>query len=91
MTYYQAGLGACGITSNGDVEIVVALSSSLMGYQSNSNPYCGKHIKVINGMYSIVATVVDKCPSCQGYSIDLSKKAFLELGEPLAVGQRTVL
>ena len=90
MTYYEAGLGACGITSNGDNEAVIALPVDLMGSQSNGNPFCGRRVKIINGDVSITAVVVDKCMYCSGYSIDLSNKAFLGLGEPLSVGRKAI-
>jgi len=90
ITYYTAGLGACGITSDGDTENVVALPHGLMGTQSNGNPYCGKTITVkcsATGK-TTTATVVDKCMGCDAYSIDLSNAAFLELDD-LSVGRTT--
>lgn len=90
MTYYQAGLGACGVNSNGDIEMVVALPVGLMGSQSNNNPYCGKIVKIVNGNSSITATVVDKCMGCKDYAIDLSTRAFLGLGVDLAVGRKVI-
>jgi len=90
ITYYAAGLGACGSTNDGDTENVVALPHGLMGTQSNGNPYCGKTITVkcsATGK-TTTATVVDKCMGCEGYSIDLSNAAFLELDD-LSVGRTT--
>jgi hypothetical protein len=90
ITYYTAGLGACGSTSDGDAEKVVALPHGLMGTQSNGNPYCGKTITVkcsATGK-TTTATVVDKCMGCDDYSIDLSNKAFLELDD-FSVGRTT--
>ena len=90
ITYYEAGLGACGVTNDGSTENVVALPHGLMGPLSNSNPYCGKTItiKCTTTGKTTTATVVDKCMGCDGYSIDLSNAAFLELDE-LAVGRTT--
>jgi hypothetical protein len=90
MTYYQAGLGACGTYSNGDTDSIVALPAGLMGAQSNGNPYCGKTITIINGDVTTTATVCDKCPGCPDYSIDLSNKAFLATGEALSVGRKVI-
>ena len=90
MTYYDAGLGACGITNDGETEMVIALPVGLMGSQSNGNPYCGKTVKIVNGDISITATVVDKCMGCKDYAIDLSNKAFLGLGEQLSVGRKVI-
>ena len=81
ITYYQAGLGACGITSDGDNESVIALPFAMMGTQSNGNPYCGKTVTITctkTGL-STTATIVDKCMGCTGNSIDLSNKAFAAL------------
>jgi hypothetical protein len=86
MTYYDAGLGACGWTTDGETEDVVALSHVLMGTQSNGNPYCGKTITIkLNGK-SIVAKVVDKCMGCEIHAIDLSNHAFKQL-EDMGVGR----
>lgn len=79
ITYYTAGLGACGTTNDGDTQSVVALPYELMGTQSNGNPYCGKTITVTLNGVSTTALVVDKCMGCTGYSIDLSVKAFSDL------------
>jgi hypothetical protein len=87
ITYYQAGLGACGITSDGDTDLVIALPHALMGTQSNGNPYCGKTVTIEKDGTSIIVTVVDKCMGCDGYSIDLSNKAFSSLGVAFAVGR----
>ena len=88
ITYYEAGLGACGETTDGSVEKVIALPFGLMGAQSNGNPYCGKTVTIKKGSKTTTATVVDKCMGCIGNSIDLSNAAFLELAE-LSVGRTT--
>lgn len=85
LTYYEAGLGACGETTDGSVDKVVALPSWFMGTQSNGNPYCGKTITISYKGKTTTATVVDKCPGCTGNHIDLSNAAFLELAD-LSVG-----
>jgi hypothetical protein len=90
MTYYEAGLGACGIYSNGDSDAVIALPVGMMGSQSNGNPYCGRTVKIVNGDATVTATVVDKCMGCVGNSIDLSNNAFLALGEQLSVGRKVI-
>jgi hypothetical protein len=87
ITYYQASLGACGITNDGDTELVIALPHELMGTQSNGNPYCGKTVTIEKDGVSITATVVDKCMGCDGYSIDLSNFAFSSLGVAFSVGR----
>lgn len=64
MTYYDAGLGSCGDTNDGNTERVVALPHGLMGLQSNGNPYCGKTITIKYGGKTTTAIVKDKCMGC---------------------------
>lgn len=86
-TYYDAGLGACGITNDGTTDKVVALSVQMMGSQSNSgdgqdaNPYCGKTITVEYNGKTTTAKVVDKCQACSYDSVDLSKAAYADLAD----------
>ena len=89
ITYYDTGLGACGITSTNDQK-VVALPHGFMGTLSNDNPYCGRTIAIkcdTTGKTS-TATVVDKCMGCDGMSIDLSPAVFDDLASE-AVGRTT--
>ncbi|KAI7862459.1 RlpA-like double-psi beta-barrel-protein domain-containing protein-containing protein [Spinellus fusiger] len=79
-TFYEVGLGSCG-ESNTDSQLVVALSSILM-----EESYCGKKIKATSGHHSVTATVVDNCPGCDVYDIDLSPAAFEKLAS-LDVGR----
>jgi hypothetical protein len=87
ITYYTASLGACRITSNRDIQNVVALPYSLIGTKSNNNPYCGKTIIItcIATSKTTTATVVDKCIRCNSFLIDLFNAAFLDL-DNFAVG-----
>ncbi|KAF4625711.1 hypothetical protein G7Y89_g12453 [Cudoniella acicularis] len=89
ITYYIAGLGVCGITSDGNTQKVIALPHGLIGIESNNNLYCGKAITItcIATGKTTTATVVDKCLSCEGFSIDLSIAAFLDL-EDLSVANQ---
>jgi expansin (peptidoglycan-binding protein) len=90
LTYYAVGLGACGEDDTGrDMTAnIVAMSSEVMGPQSNDNPMCGRMIKIYNFANGKEATGVirDKCPSCKKGSIDVSQKLFQELGD-LAQGR----
>ncbi|CAL3967262.1 unnamed protein product [Diplocarpon coronariae] len=86
ITYYEAGLGACGTTNDGSTEKVIALPHGMMGTQSNGNPYCGMTVTIKLGSKTVQATVVDKCMGCTGNSIDLSNAAFEELAD-FAVGR----
>ncbi|TVY55033.1 Allergen Asp f [Lachnellula suecica] len=87
-TYYEAGLGACGITNDGSTDKIVALSHLLMGTQSNGNPYCGKTITVEYKGKTTTATVTDKCMGCAIDAIDLSNAAYEELAD-LSLGRDT--
>lgn len=87
LTFFTAGLGACGQTTDGDTESVIALPYELMGTKSNDNPYCNRSVTIEKDGKKIEATVVDKCMGCVGYSIDLSNKAFSSLGIDFSVGR----
>lgn len=71
---------------------MAALPHGLMGPKSNDNPYCGKNISVtcVATGKTIVATVVDKCMGCTGYSVDLSTAAFNELID-LSIGRTSAV
>ena len=89
ITFYQAGLGACGETTDGSVDKVVALPHEFMGTQSNGNPFCGKTVTINYNGATVQATVVDKCMGCVGRDLDLSNAAFDGLGIPESVGRTT--
>ncbi|OBT61408.1 hypothetical protein VE03_09500 [Pseudogymnoascus sp. 23342-1-I1] len=89
ITFYTAGLGACGLTSDGSAENVVALPYEFMGTQSNGNPFCGKTVTIEYGGKTVQATVVDKCMGCVGRDLDLSNAAFSGLGIAESVGRTT--
>ena len=82
-TYYDVGLGACGIT-NSDSELVAAMNYEQFdsfGSMSNGNPICGKKAELHYGSKSVVVTIEDKCPGCAYGSIDLSPTAFQQLAD----------
>jgi len=90
LTYYEPGLGACGITSTGNDDIV-AISHSLFDSQSrgsdpNANRLCGRTIRaqrVDNGITaSVDLRVVDRCVGCAPNDIDVSLGAFKQLADP---------
>lgn len=63
-TYYTAGLGACGETSDGESEDVVALPHDLMGTASNGNDFCGRKVQIKYNGKTATGTVKDKCMGC---------------------------
>ncbi|ROV92793.1 hypothetical protein VMCG_09061 [Cytospora schulzeri] len=85
LTYYDLGLGACGVDNTGQDQSanIVAMSSATMGSQSNGNPMCGKSIKIYNKATGKTATgiIQDKCPGCVAGSIDVSRKLFEDLAD----------
>jgi expansin (peptidoglycan-binding protein) len=90
LTYYQTGLGACGVTSTSSDDIVsvshiifdAAGSSSSTGGNSNNNPLCGLKLRakrfddVRGEERSVDLTVVDRCTGCEPNDIDVSYLAF---------------
>lgn len=82
LTWYDVGLGACGLTSTSD-EAIVAISQKIFDSPDyatanpNLNPLCGKYvtIKGKNGQ-SYQAKVVDRCVGCAEADLDLSQDFF---------------
>ncbi|PWY86247.1 hypothetical protein BO70DRAFT_277263, partial [Aspergillus heteromorphus CBS 117.55] len=79
LTYYVAGLGSCGITSDGTTQNVVALPVGMM-----QDSDCGKTVTITYEGKTSTGTVWDKCMGCDDVSIDLSEKLFGELGSMAA-------
>ncbi|EIM89216.1 uncharacterized protein STEHIDRAFT_145905 [Stereum hirsutum FP-91666 SS1] len=83
-TYYNTGLGACGVT-NVDTDYIIAVSVDL--YNSypgatanpNLNPICGRLITATYNGRSVTAAVKDKCYACAEYDLDFSPAAFTQL------------
>ncbi|KAF2824500.1 hypothetical protein CC86DRAFT_408578 [Ophiobolus disseminans] len=91
LTYYDPGLGACGIDS-GDNDAVVAVSHYLFdevqtGTDPNQNPLCGKKIRArrvnekTGKSASIDVTVIDRCTGCQPTDIDVSPAMFDQIAD----------
>ena len=88
ITYYTTSLRVYGSTSDSDTKKVVTLPYGLIGPKSNGNLYYSKTITItyIATSKTTIATMVNKCIGCDGFSINLSNIAFLEL-EYLTVGR----
>ncbi|KAI9755049.1 MAG: hypothetical protein M4579_004453 [Chaenotheca gracillima] len=92
MTYYGTGLGACGVTSSDDDDIVSVshflFDASSTGSDPNANPLCGLVIRAARddeqagGRRSVDLTVVDRCVGCQPNDLDVSPGAFKKLANP---------
>lgn len=82
-TFYEVGLGACGVT-NTDSDLIAAMNwqqFNEFGSMSNGNPICGKQAILHYQDKSVTVTVEDKCPGCSYGSIDLSPAAFNQLAD----------
>ena len=90
LTYYEPGLGACGVTSSSSQNIV-AVAHSLFdavqtGSDPNQNPLCGRKIRAKrtkegSGERSVDLTVVDRCTGCAPTDIDVSLSVFETLAD----------
>lgn len=77
--------GACG-TKLYDTDMVAALAKPAWGQSTYdtmtgraTNPWCGQKIQIqYNGRF-VEATIMDLCPLCVGYDVDLSLAAWNEL------------
>ncbi|RPA90922.1 hypothetical protein L873DRAFT_1838835 [Choiromyces venosus 120613-1] len=87
-TYYEPGLGACGITSTSS-ESIVAVSHIIfdavqVGANPNTNPLCGRKIWVTREVtpgknVSLEVEVVDRCTGCKASDLDFSLGVFEKL------------
>ncbi|KAL4807868.1 RlpA-like double-psi beta-barrel-protein domain-containing protein-containing protein [Aspergillus unguis] len=93
LTYYDPGLGSCGITSTSSDKICavshVLFDAALTSGNPNENPLCGLTLRIRRGDSSVDVTVVDRCPGCDVDDLDVSSAVFEDLGD-LAEGRVTV-
>ncbi|KAI8884191.1 hypothetical protein K501DRAFT_151941, partial [Backusella circina FSU 941] len=87
-TYYNPGLGSCGIESC-DTDLVVAVNYIQMdnGANPNKNPKCGQKIKIrgLLGLF-VTATIIDTMPTGTKGDIDMSPALFKKVCGSLALG-----
>lgn len=78
--YTDSAMGACGWDLKSESQDFFALAANTMGPYSNSesgdggnkNAFCGRMATIsVNGK-QFSAKLTDKCPGCQGWSIDVS-------------------
>lgn len=91
LTYYEPGLGACGVTSTGTDDIVavshIIFDAASTGSNPNANPLCGKVIRIVrdfsesgkSGNSSVDVTVVDRCTGCAATDLDVTLSVFTKL------------
>ncbi|KAJ3751326.1 RlpA-like double-psi beta-barrel-protein domain-containing protein-containing protein [Lentinula detonsa] len=102
-TYYDAGLGACGITNSGyggsDTDYIAAIGEDFfdqyaihMGVTSgnpNENPICNKKVIATYQGKSVTVAITDRCGGCTNpYSLDFTPTAFSQLADQ-SVGRIT--
>ena len=76
-----AGLGACGITNNGN-ELVCAMAAPDFDPQTpngnpNNNRLCGKYISVSGPRGTVTVRVVDRCPVCKSVSVIITSNIII--------------
>jgi hypothetical protein len=85
LTYYEPGLGACGVTSQNSDKIVaishLVFDAVSVGSNPNANPLCGKKIRARKDNKSVDLTVVDRCTGCQPKDIDVTINTFAGLAD----------
>lgn len=92
LTYYDPGLGACGVTSaNGDKIVAVShliYDAVQVGSNPNTNPLCGKKVRVkrLGGDVTVDLTVVDRCTGCKAQDLDMTEDTFSILAD-IALGR----
>ncbi|EJD47085.1 Non-catalytic module family EXPN protein, partial [Auricularia subglabra TFB-10046 SS5] len=92
-TYYEVGLGACGITNTASDSIAAvstALFDSFPGYDGSNpanNPICGKSATATYNGKSITFQIEDKCVGCAFGDLDFSTSAFIALFGSLDAGR----
>ncbi|KAI0322416.1 RlpA-like double-psi beta-barrel-protein domain-containing protein-containing protein, partial [Amylostereum chailletii] len=72
-TYFEVGLGNCGWT-NKDSDHIVAMSKAF--YDANDGGNCGQKLSITWGGKTATATMVDSCPGCGYYDLDMSPSLF---------------
>ncbi|KAJ7126027.1 barwin-like endoglucanase [Mycena epipterygia] len=87
-TYYQPGLGACGVTNTADQLIVAVGHGVFDSYPGatpanpNKNPICGKQLKATYNGKSVTVTVEDRCAGCPGAAdLDFTQTGFEKLAD----------
>jgi hypothetical protein len=68
LTYYDPGLGSCGITSTASEKICavshVLFDATMISANPNTNPICGKKLRIRRGDRTVDVAVVDRCKLC---------------------------
>ncbi|KAF9242837.1 RlpA-like double-psi beta-barrel-protein domain-containing protein-containing protein [Melanogaster broomeanus] len=73
-TFYDDGLGACGVW-NGRNDLIVALNVEQFG-PGYPGQYCFQTVTISCGGQTVVATITDKCMGCPWGGLDFSRGLF---------------
>jgi hypothetical protein len=91
-TFYETGLGACGI-NNVDTDFIAAVASATFDNfpgataNPNENPICNKQVTATYQGKSVTVSITDRCAGCAGAAdLDFSPSAFSVLA-PESVGR----
>jgi len=98
LTFYDFSMGqtgSCGTSVDGTATRVIALPIDMMNSKlkaagltdPNKNPLCGASVTIYYNGQSTTAVIADSCYACTGNSIDLSHKAFDDLGIAESAGR----
>ncbi|GAK67111.1 riboflavin aldehyde-forming enzyme [Moesziomyces antarcticus] len=85
-TFYDTGMGACGIV-NADNDPIVAVSRDVFEQYNpasgnpNHNSLCGRRIEITWNGKTTHAFAMDECPGCEPTSLDLSPALFAKLDD----------
>ncbi|KAG8528060.1 uncharacterized protein KY384_006976 [Bacidia gigantensis] len=80
--YDDQGIGSCGWQNDTTSEDYFALAANTFGAYTNDAPgphknaFCGRMAKIEVDGKQFDAMLTDKCPGCNGWSIDLSKSLW---------------
>jgi len=91
-TWFEPGLGACGI-NNTESDFIVAVSWMIFdnfpdyqGGNPNSNPICDRKINAQYQGNGVNVSVTDRCTGCKLRDLDFSPGVFSQLAD-LSVGR----
>jgi len=90
-TFYETGLGACGIT-NVDTDLIAAVADTTFDSfpgataNPNANPICNKKVTASFQGKSVTVSITDRCTGCGASDLDFSPSAFSVLA-PESVGR----
>ena len=92
ITYYGAGLGACGWVVGGND---VAVSHELFtpkspGGNGNANPLCGRTITATANGITRTLRVADNCGGCAANDLDVLEGEFNAFGYASSVGRAPI-